>query len=218
MLIGYARVSTTDQSLDIQIEQLTTVGCDRIFSEKKSGKTMDGRAELDACIKFAREGDTIMVCRLDRFARSMGDFCNLIREMQKKKIGFRCLEPNLDTTGAVGELTMHILMAVAQFELTLRADRQREGIQAAKDRGAYKRVLSARTAKRKTLIYEAHKKYPDASAQTIGRLLKISDRTVYRLTPELWTGNLPPGLVRYLAEQQRKKVEGLESKDRPPER
>ena len=82
MILGYARVSTTDQNLDVQMEALTKAGCERVFSEKKSGKTTDGRTELEACIKFAREGDTIIVCRLDRFARSMGDFCNLVREMQ----------------------------------------------------------------------------------------------------------------------------------------
>jgi DNA invertase Pin-like site-specific DNA recombinase len=197
LILGYARVSTTDQNLDVQMEALTKAGCERVFSEKKSGKTTDGRTELEACIKFAREGDTIIVCRLDRFARSMGDFCNLVREMQNKKIGFRCLEPDLDTTGPIGELTMQILMAVAQFELSLRQDRQREGIKKAKEKGVYKNNLAVRSAGRRKRIGELRDQFPDFSAEKIGRLLGCTGRTVQRLRPDLFNGPIPEGLRQH---------------------
>jgi DNA invertase Pin-like site-specific DNA recombinase len=140
MLIGYARVSTTDQSLDIQRAALLGAGVqqDHLFEEKASGKMADNRPQLQACINFARSGDTVMVTKLDRFARSARDLHNLIATLDGKGVGFRCIDQAMiDTTSSTGRLTIGILSAVAQFELEIRAERQREGILAARERGTY---------------------------------------------------------------------------------
>lgn len=194
VVVGYARVSSSDQNLDVQIDMLKSAGCTKIFSEKKSGKTMEGREQLDECLKYCREGDTLVVCRLDRFARSMKDFCDLVRLMQEKGVGFKCLNPGLDTTGAVGELTAQILMAVAQFELTLRSERQREGIKRAQSLGVYRGNIKAKTNRRRKTIQEAMAKYPELSAEKIAKLVGVSLRTVYRLCPEIKKGEMPETL------------------------
>lgn len=138
MLVGYARVSTTDQSLDIQLAALAAAGCEKVFSEKQSGTNAD-RPQLQAALDFVREGDVLLVTRLDRFARSSVDLHNMVKRLADKRVGFRCVEQGgIDTTTIHGELMLGILGSVAQFETSLRAERQREGIEAAKRRGAYK--------------------------------------------------------------------------------
>lgn len=137
MQIGYARVSTTDQSLDLQRTALTNAGVDKLFAEQRSGRSADDRPELQAAIEFAREGDTIIVTKLDRLARSARDLHNILATLDAKKVGFRCLDQAIDTTNSTGRLTLSILGAVAAFELDIRAERQREGIEAAKRRGVY---------------------------------------------------------------------------------
>ena len=137
MLIGYARVSTTDQSLDIQRNALTHAGVDKLFAEQRSGRTADDRPELQACVEFARSGDTIVVTKLDRWARSVRDLHNLLATLETKGVGFRCLDQVIDTTSSTGKLTIAILGAVASFELDIRADRQREGIKVAREKGVY---------------------------------------------------------------------------------
>jgi DNA invertase Pin-like site-specific DNA recombinase len=137
MQIGYARVSTTDQSLDLQRTALTNAGVDKLFAEQRSGRSADDRPELQSAIEFAREGDTIVVTKLDRLARSVRDLHNLLARLDEKKVGFKCLDQAIDTTSSTGRLTLSILGAVAAFELDIRAERQREGIEAAKRRGVY---------------------------------------------------------------------------------
>lgn len=137
MQIGYARVSTTDQSLDLQRTALTNAGVDKLFAEQRSGRSADDRAELQAAIEFAREGDVLVVTKLDRLARSVRDLHNLLATLEAKGVGFRCIDQSIDTTSSTGRLTLSILGAVAAFELDIRAERQREGIEAAKRRGVY---------------------------------------------------------------------------------
>jgi DNA invertase Pin-like site-specific DNA recombinase len=137
MLIGYARVSSADQSLDLQRDALTRAGIDKLFEEKRSGRSADDRPELQAAIEFAREGDTLIVTKLDRLARSVRDLHNILATLDAKKVGFICLDQAIDTTSSTGRLTLSILGAVAAFELDIRAERQREGIEAAKRRGVY---------------------------------------------------------------------------------
>jgi DNA invertase Pin-like site-specific DNA recombinase len=137
MLIGYARVSSADQSLDLQRDALTRAGIDKMFEEKRSGRSADDRPELQAAIEFAREGDTLIVTKLDRLARSVRDLHNILATLDAKKVGFKCLDQAIDTTSSTGRLTLSILGAVAAFELDIRAERQREGIEAAKRRGVY---------------------------------------------------------------------------------
>jgi DNA invertase Pin-like site-specific DNA recombinase len=137
-LIGYARVSSEDQSLDIQIKQLTDAGCVKVFSEKKSGTNLKDRSELAKCLQYVRDGDVLMVTRIDRMARSMADFFKTLAELKEKGTEFRCLlQPEIDTTTVNGRLVTGILAAIAEFETAVRKERQREGIDAARARGVY---------------------------------------------------------------------------------
>lgn len=139
MLVGYARVSTTHQSLDIQLDQLAGHNVEKIFREQLSGKSASNRPQLKAALDFCREGDTFIVTRLDRFARSAQDLHNIVAALTGKGVGFRCLQQGgLDTTTSHGKLMLGILAVVAEFELDIRQERQREGIEKAKARGIYK--------------------------------------------------------------------------------
>jgi Site-specific recombinases, DNA invertase Pin homologs len=129
MLVGYARVSSSGQSLEVQQGQLTDAGCEEVFSEKRSGGTRDGREELDRAIKFCRKGDTLIVTRLDRLARSGKDLYEIVDQLSAKGASFRCLQQGaVDTTTSMGKLVLGILGAVAEFEKDIRAERQAEGI------------------------------------------------------------------------------------------
>lgn len=141
MLVGYARVSSAGQSLDVQREQLEAAGCEprHIFEEKRTGTTTEGRAALEEAIRFAREGDVLLVTRLDRLARSMLDLHQIIARLTAKGVGFRVLQQaGVDTTTATGKLTLGVLAAVAEFETDIRRERQMEGIAKAKEAGIYK--------------------------------------------------------------------------------
>lgn len=139
MLIGYARVSSTGQSLDVQIEQLQGAGCEKLFSEKRSGTTVTDRQALQDAIEFAREGDTILVTRLDRVARSIIDLRAIIDRLGVKGVGFRCLQQGaIDTTTSDGKLLLNIMGSFAEFETDIRKERQMEGIAKAKAAGVYK--------------------------------------------------------------------------------
>jgi DNA invertase Pin-like site-specific DNA recombinase len=139
MLVGYARVSTTGQSLDIQREQLQQAGCERIFEEKRSGAKAADRKALNAALEFAREGDTLVVTRLDRLARSITDLRAIVDGLTAKGVGFRCLQQgSLDTTKSEGKLLLNILGSFAEFELDIRRERQMEGIAKAKAAGVYR--------------------------------------------------------------------------------
>lgn len=176
MLVGYARVSTTDQDLTIQLEKLSGAGCEKVFSEKQSGTTAK-RDELTRCLEFVREGDVLLVTRLDRFARSMADLHTMLEALSAKGVGFRCIDQaGVDTTTSHGQLLLGILGSVAQFETALRSERQREGIAKAKASGAYKggkaRIDPARV---KQMLSEG------MNPSTVARTLGISRQSVYRL-------------------------------------
>lgn len=139
MLVGYARVSSTDQDLTVQHDALTGAGCEKMFGEKMSGRRADDRQALSEALDFVRKGDTLIVTRLDRLARSTQDLHNLLAQLDAKGVGFRCLaQSGVDTTTSTGKLTLAILGAVAAFETDLRAERQAEGIAKAKAEGKYK--------------------------------------------------------------------------------
>lgn len=139
MLVGYARVSSTSQSLDIQHEQLTAAGCEKIFAEKMSGRSTTDRVELAQAVDFVREGDTLLITRLDRLARSVGDLYKILDQLTAKGVHFRCLsQTGVDTDSSTGRLMLAILGAVAAFENDIRRERQMEGVIKAKARGAYK--------------------------------------------------------------------------------
>ena len=131
-LVGYARVSSVGQSLDVQLDKLRD--CDKIFQEKKSG-TSDKRPKLQACLEYAREGDAVVVTRLDRLARSTLHLCQIADQLESKKVHLQVIDQNINTSDATGRLLFNMLSAIAQFETELRAERQADGIQKAKERG-----------------------------------------------------------------------------------
>ena len=138
-IVGYARVSSAGQSLEIQQEQLTQAGCEKLFSEKQSGTSTSNRLALQDALEWLREGDTLVVTRLDRLARSGKDLHDIIDKLSRKKVSFQCLQQGaVDTTTSMGKLVLGILGAVAEFETDIRKERQRDGIEKAKLRGVYK--------------------------------------------------------------------------------
>jgi DNA invertase Pin-like site-specific DNA recombinase len=138
-MVGYARVSSAGQSLEIQQEQLAQAGCEKLFSEKQSGTSTSNRMALQDALEWLREGDTLVVTRLDRLARSGKDLHDIIDKLSRKKVSFQCLQQGaVDTTTSMGKLVLGILGAVAEFETDIRKERQRDGIEKAKLRGVYK--------------------------------------------------------------------------------
>lgn len=135
MIVGYARVSTTDQSLEVQQQELAN--CERIFTDQATG-TNANRPGLQEMMSFVREGDTIIVSRLDRFARSLSDLFKLLDELSQKGVSFQCVHQSIDTASSTGKLTLAILGAVAEFENDIRKERQRAGIDRAKASGVYR--------------------------------------------------------------------------------
>ena len=164
------------QSLDIQHEVLTAAGCDKIFAEKASGRSTVDRDELAQAIDFVREGDTLIVTRLDRLARSVGDLHQIIARLTEKGVAFKCLnQSGVDTDTSTGRLMMSVLCAVAAFENDIRRERQMEGIEKAKAAGKYRgRPISIDPARVKELRAEGLG--PAAIAKTMG----IGRASVYR--------------------------------------
>lgn len=136
-IYGYARVSTTDQDLAVQEGALRVAGCTVIRSEKKSGASKEGRAELETLLAFLHEGDTLMVTRIDRLARSVGDLQDIVRALKAKGVALKATEQPIDTSSAAGKAFLDMLGVFAEFETNLRKERQSEGIAAAKARGVY---------------------------------------------------------------------------------
>jgi DNA invertase Pin-like site-specific DNA recombinase len=134
---GYARVSTTDQDLAIQERALEAAGCDLIRSEKVSGTSMKGRTELATLLTFMRKGDTLMVTRIDRLARSMCDLQTIVQDLKAKGITLKATEQHIDTGSAAGKAFLDMLGVFAEFETNLRRERQLEGIAKAKAAGKY---------------------------------------------------------------------------------
>jgi DNA invertase Pin-like site-specific DNA recombinase len=132
--VGYARVSSVGQSLAVQLDKLQH--CDKVFQETISGAA-GKRPRLEACLEYVREGDTLVVTRLDRLARSTLHLCQIAAELARKQVHLQVLDQHLDTSDATGRLLFHMLGAIAQFETELRAERQIDGIQKARSRGVH---------------------------------------------------------------------------------
>jgi DNA invertase Pin-like site-specific DNA recombinase len=135
---GYARVSTTDQNLDIQIAALKAAGCTKVRSEKVSGTSTAGRQELKTLLDFIDAGDVLMITRIDRLARSIGDLQDIVRALKAKGVALRATEQPIDTSTAAGKAFLDMLGVFAEFETNLRKERQMEGIAKAKAAGVYK--------------------------------------------------------------------------------
>src|SRR5246127_1499775 len=137
-VIGYARVSTTDQNLELQENALRAAGCEVVRSEKRSGTTTEGRAELRTVLDFLRKGDVLMVTRIDRLARSIGDLQDIVRTIKARGASLKATEQPIDTGTAAGKCFLDMLGVFAEFETNLRRERQLEGIARAKAEGVYK--------------------------------------------------------------------------------
>jgi DNA invertase Pin-like site-specific DNA recombinase len=182
-IVGYARVSSIGQSLEVQREALTGAGCDKIFEEKKSGRKASDREQLANALDFIREGDTLIVTRLDRLARSVLDLHQIIAKVAAKGASFRVLQHDgIDTSTSTGKLTLAVLAAVAEFEADIRAERQRDGIEAAKANGVYKGRPATIDAEEIQAALTAGER-PAALAKRLG----VARSTVYRLG----VGNAP---------------------------
>jgi DNA invertase Pin-like site-specific DNA recombinase len=181
MVIGYARVSTVDQHLTTQLEQLEQAGCERIFQEKVSGVTRD-RPELTRMIEFAREGDVVVCCKLDRIARSTRHLLEIIEMLEKKGVAFRVVNINLDTKTPTGKLMLSMLAAIGQFEREMMLERQREGIAKAKEKGVY--TGRRPTAREKSSEVLRLIKQEGMGKKAVANKLGIGVASVYRIMKE----------------------------------
>ena len=181
MLVGYARVSTQDQKPELQLDALQAAGCEKVFVEKASGAQRD-RPELKAAVEFMREGDALVVWKLDRLARSMKQLIETVEGLDDRKIGFRSLTEAIDTTTAGGKLVFHIFGALAEFERSIIRERTKAGLDAARKRG--------RTGGRPPKLKDADLKAARAmlmdrtlTVEEIARQLRVSPATLYRYLP-----------------------------------
>ena len=132
--VGYARVSTIGQKLDVQLSKLRAFGCDEIFKDKHSGTTAD-RPKLKQCRKYIRKGDILVITKLDRLARSTYHLTQIAEELKEKNVDLIVLDQNIDTSSPTGKLLFNVLASIAEFETEIRKERQMEGISKAKERG-----------------------------------------------------------------------------------
>lgn len=137
-MIGYARASTEDQSVEIQVEALRAAGCTTIRTEKRSGTSREGRTELATVMDFLRSGDVLCVTRVDRLARSLSDLAAIVDDLQKRGVALKATEQPIDTSTPAGMAFLQMLGVFAQFETAIRKERQMEGIAKAKAAGVYK--------------------------------------------------------------------------------
>ncbi len=178
MLIGYARTSTVDQvaGFEAQIKELLSAGCEKIFREQVS--SIDIRNQLQSAVEFIREGDTLIVTKLDRLARSVSDLMKIIHELENKKVGLRILNLGMDTSTPTGKLLLVILGGIAQFEREIMLERQREGISKAKSDGKYK----GRKPIQSDIKQEAIRLVSSGMTKVgIAEQLGIGEATVYRI-------------------------------------
>jgi DNA invertase Pin-like site-specific DNA recombinase len=177
-VIGYARVSSVGQSLEVQNDKLSSYGCDEVFSDKKTGTTAD-RPELQSCLKYVRKGDSLVITKLDRLARSTFHLTQIAKQLEDKGVDLIVLDQKIDTSTPTGRLMFNMLASIAEFETEIRKERQLEGIAKAKENG----VQFGRKAKLSELQI-ADLKSKRASGVLIKELMAeygLSKASVYRL-------------------------------------
>jgi len=181
MLVGYARVSTQDQKPELQLDALHEAGCEKVFTEKASGAQRD-RPQLIAAMDYMRAGDTLVVWKLDRLARSLKQLIETVEELERRGIGFRSLTEAIDTTTAGGKLVFHIFAALAEFERSIIRERTKAGLEAARARG--------RTGGRPVALSEkdlieakALLRDPDIKVEQVAERLGVATSTLYRHLP-----------------------------------
>lgn len=175
-LYGYARVSTSDQDLTLQTQILRAAGCEIIRAEKASGSSRTGRSELQLLLEFLRPGDTLMVTRVDRLARSIKDLQDIVYALTQQGVTLRATEQPVDTRSAAGKAFLDMLGVFAEFETNLRRERQMEGIAAAKARGVYRGRKPSIDPAEVWHLYTTEK----MGATAIARQLGIGRASVYR--------------------------------------
>lgn len=181
MLVGYARVSTLDQNPALQIDALKGAGCERIFTEKASGAQRD-RPELKAALTYVRAGDTLVVWKLDRLARSMRQLIETVEDVQSRGIELRSLTESIDTATPGGRLVFHLFGALAEFERAVIRERTNAGLQAARARGKQggrpRRLGPKDLAAAKAMLAD-----PEIRMEDVARRLNVSPATLYRHLP-----------------------------------
>jgi DNA invertase Pin-like site-specific DNA recombinase len=175
-VIGYARVSTTDQNLELQENALRAAGCELIRSEKRSGTSTKGREELRTVLDFLRAGDVLTVTRIDRLARSIGDLQDIVRAIKARGASLKATEQPIDTSTAAGKCFLDMLGVFAEFETNLRKERQLEGIADAKARGVYQGRKASIDAEQVKAM-----KAQGLGATAIAKALNIGRASVYRV-------------------------------------
>ena len=193
-LVGYARVSTTDQDLSVQIAALEKAGCETIFQEKKTGTKTEGREELARLLEFLREGDTLVVMKVDRLGRSLLHLANILDGLQGRGIKFRTLDATYDVETASGRAMLQMLMIFAELENSFRKERQLAVIAAAKERGVYKKAQSPRVGVKTAVAKEYLRMgmgYREAAAKA-----GMSYRVLYKTAPEFKNQALSEKITR----------------------
>ena len=179
MLIGYARVSTQDQTLNLQIDALEKIGCSKIFNDVASGSKAD-RKGLEEALGFVREGDTLVVWRLDRLGRSLQHLIETITRLINKNIGFKSITENIDTTTSGGKLVFHIFGALAEFERDIIRERTNAGLQAARTRGRFGGRPKSLGDAKKVAMAQALYSDKNNTIDDICKILQVSRATLYR--------------------------------------
>lgn len=181
MLVGYARVSTHDQSPALQLDALKAAGCEKVFVERASGAQRD-RPEMKAALDYMRGGDTLVVWKLDRLARSIKQLIETVEMLEGQRIGFCSLTEAIDTTTAGGKLVFHIFGAMAEFERSIIRERTRAGLDAAKARGRRggrpPKLTDKDLTVARALLAEA-----SITVDDVARRLRVSPATLYRYLP-----------------------------------
>ena len=174
-LVGYARVSSVGQSLEVQLDKLKQ--CHKIFQEKKSAAS-GKRPRLEDCLEYVREGDTLVVTRLDRLARSTLHLCQITAELERKRVSLQVIDQNINTNDATGRLLFNMLGAIAQFETEIRAERQMDGILKAKARGVKFGPSPSLSPEQITEL--KNRRQQGTLIKTLMKDYQISKATVYR--------------------------------------
>jgi DNA invertase Pin-like site-specific DNA recombinase len=179
MLIGYARISTADQTLALQQDALRKAGCDQIFTDTASGSSAE-RTGLEQAISHLRKGDTLVVWRLDRLGRSLRHLIHTITALDQREIGFKSITENIDTTTSGGKLVFHIFGALAEFERDIIRERTNAGLQAARARGRLGGRPKRQPSSRKVAMAKALYADKTNSVSEVCKTLGISRATLYR--------------------------------------
>lgn len=189
MLVGYARVSTGEQNLDLQVDALKKADCEKIFTDTMSGAKWD-RPGLDEAMEYMRNGDTLVVWRLDRLGRSLKNLIEIVTGLEEKGIGFRTLQESMDTTTSGGKLIFHVFGALAEFERNLIRERTMAGLDAARARG---RKLGRRPMmnEQKIELWETLIMNPRLSQSKRAEMLGVSRTTLWRFEND-------PEIVEYI--------------------